>query len=51
MPTDGQKPLDLASEAFRKITQTAIDKGEAGFAPPPKTPAAFVADYRQRPLF
>jgi pimeloyl-ACP methyl ester carboxylesterase len=43
MPSDGQKPLDFTNEAFRKIAQTAIDKSEAGFAPPPKTPPVFVA--------
>src|SRR5262249_40886700 len=47
MPNDGQKPLDLTNEVFRKIAQTAIDKSEAGFAPPPKTPPVFVAERDQ----
>jgi pimeloyl-ACP methyl ester carboxylesterase len=47
MPSDGQKPLDITNEVFRKIAQTAIDKSEAGFAPPPKTPLVFVAERDQ----
>jgi pimeloyl-ACP methyl ester carboxylesterase len=46
-PADGQKPLDVTSEAFRKIVQTAVDKGEPSFAPPPKMPAIFVAERDQ----
>jgi len=47
MPADGEKPLDFTNETFRKIAQAAIDKGEAGFAPPPKIPAVFVAERDQ----
>jgi hypothetical protein len=47
MPSDGQKPLDFTNEVFRKIAQTAIDKSESGFAPPPKTPPVFVAECDQ----
>jgi len=47
IPADGQRPLDFTNEAFRKIAQAAIDKGEAGFAPPPKIPAVFVAERDQ----
>jgi pimeloyl-ACP methyl ester carboxylesterase len=47
MPVDGQKPLDFTNEAFRKIAQAAIEKGEPGFAPPPKIPAIFVAERDQ----
>jgi pimeloyl-ACP methyl ester carboxylesterase len=46
-PADGQKPLDLTSAVFRKIAEASIDKGEAGFAPPPKTPEIFVAERDQ----
>jgi pimeloyl-ACP methyl ester carboxylesterase len=47
MPTNGQKPLDLTNEAFRKIAQTALDKGDVSFAPPPKIPVIFVAERDQ----
>ena len=47
MPANGQKPLDFTSEAFRKILQTAIDRGDASFAPPPKIPVNFVAERDQ----
>jgi hypothetical protein len=47
MPADGQKPLDLTSPVFRKIAQASIDNGDAGFAPPPKTPVIFVAERDQ----
>ena len=33
-PDDGQKPLDLTNEGFRKAFLNAAEKGEAGFAPP-----------------
>jgi pimeloyl-ACP methyl ester carboxylesterase len=33
-PDDGQKPLDLTNEAFRKAFLNAAEKGEPGFAPP-----------------
>jgi pimeloyl-ACP methyl ester carboxylesterase len=47
MPAHGQKPLDITSEAFRKILQAAVDKSEASFAPPPKLPVIFVAERDQ----
>jgi alpha/beta hydrolase family protein len=40
VPSDGQKVLDFANEAFRNL-------GEAGFAPPTKIPAIFVAERDQ----
>jgi pimeloyl-ACP methyl ester carboxylesterase len=46
MPADGQRPLDL-TKAFRQVAQAAIDKGETGFAPPPKVPVIFVAERDQ----
>jgi len=33
-PDDGQKPLDLTNEGFRKAFLNASEKGEPGFAPP-----------------
>ncbi len=42
-PETGQKPLDLTLEAFRKIFQTSVEKGEAGFSPPPKIPPIFIS--------
>jgi pimeloyl-ACP methyl ester carboxylesterase len=33
-PDDGQKPLDLTNEGFRKAFLNAAEKGEPGFAPP-----------------
>jgi hypothetical protein len=47
MPADGQRPLDSTNEASRKIAEAALDKGEAGFAPPPHTPAILVAERDQ----
>ena len=44
LPANRQKLLDFTNEAFRRVAQTAIDKGEAGFGPPPKLPVIFVAD-------
>jgi len=42
LPTSGQRVVDLT--AFGNIVQAAIDKGEAGFGPPPKLPPIFVAE-------
>jgi pimeloyl-ACP methyl ester carboxylesterase len=47
VPSDGQKVLDFANEAFRNLAQAAIDEGGAGFAPPTKIPAIFVAERDQ----
>jgi pimeloyl-ACP methyl ester carboxylesterase len=45
IPIDGQKPLDVTSEGFRKMLQAAQEKGEAGFgASGSKVPAIFVAE-------
>jgi pimeloyl-ACP methyl ester carboxylesterase len=41
-PDNGQKPIDVTSEAFRKIFLSFADKGEAGVPPPPKLPPIFV---------
>ena len=41
-PENGQKPIDLTSEAFRKVFLSSADKGEAGVPPPPKLPPIFV---------
>jgi pimeloyl-ACP methyl ester carboxylesterase len=41
-PGNGQKPIDLTNEAFRKIVLTAVEKGDATFSPPPKLPPIFV---------
>jgi hypothetical protein len=46
-PAHGQKPLDFTTEPFRNILQTAVDKGEPSFAPPPKIPVVFVAERDQ----
>ena len=37
-PEDGQKPLDLTNEGFRKIVASSLDKGEPSFAPPLRGP-------------
>ena len=42
LPASGDRVVDFT--AFGKIVQTAIDKGEAGFGPPPKLPSIFVAE-------
>jgi len=42
LPASGHRVLDFT--AFGNVVQTAIDKGEAGFGPPPKLPAIFVAE-------
>jgi len=47
VPNNGQKVLDFADEAFRNLAQAAIDKGEAGVAPPSKIPVIFVAERDQ----
>lgn len=41
-PDHGQRPVDLTSEAFRKLVLAAADKGEPGFPAPPKLPPIFV---------
>ena len=41
-PENAQRPVDLTSEAFRKLVLASVDKGEAGFPPPPKLPPIFV---------
>jgi pimeloyl-ACP methyl ester carboxylesterase len=42
LPASGHRVLDFT--AFGNVVQTAIDKGEAGFGPPPKLPEIFVAE-------
>lgn len=42
LPASGHRVLDFT--AFGNVVQTAIDKGEAGFGPPPKLPVIFVAE-------
>jgi pimeloyl-ACP methyl ester carboxylesterase len=37
-PEDGQKPLDLTNEGFRKVVASSLDKGEPSFAPPLRGP-------------
>jgi len=41
-PDNGQKPVDLTSDAFRKLVLAAAEKGEPGFPAPPKLPPIFV---------
>ena len=41
-PENAQRPIDLTNEAFRKLVVASVDKGEAGFPPPPKLPPIFV---------
>src|SRR5690348_681866 len=45
LPTNGNRVLDCT--AFGKAVQMATEKGEAGFGPPPKLPAIFVAERDQ----
>ncbi len=45
LPANGHRVLDFT--AFGTAVQTAIDKGEVGFGPPPKLPVIFVADRDQ----
>ena len=45
-PTDKNRWI-FTTEAFRNILQTAVDKGEPSFAPPPKIPVVFVAERDQ----
>lgn len=42
LPASGDRVVDLT--AFGNTVRTAIDKGEAGFGPPPKLPPIFVAE-------
>jgi pimeloyl-ACP methyl ester carboxylesterase len=42
LPASGHRVLDFT--AFGNVVQTATDKGDAGFGPPPKFPAIFVAE-------
>jgi pimeloyl-ACP methyl ester carboxylesterase len=42
LPANGHKVVDLT--AFGNAVQTAVDKGETGFGPPPKLSAIFVAE-------
>ncbi len=41
-PENGEKPVDLTNEAFRKLVLDSAEKGEPAFAPPPKLPPVFV---------
>jgi pimeloyl-ACP methyl ester carboxylesterase len=41
-PENGQKPIDLTSEAFRKLVLASAEKGEPAFPPPLKLPPIFV---------
>jgi len=41
-PDNGQRPIDLTSEAFRKLVLISAEKGEPAFSPPPKLPPIFV---------
>jgi hypothetical protein len=45
LPANGNRVLDCT--AFGKAVQMATEKGEAGFGPPPKLPAIFVAERDQ----
>jgi pimeloyl-ACP methyl ester carboxylesterase len=45
LPADGHRVVDIT--AFGNAVQTAVGKGEAGFGPPPKLPAIFVAERDQ----
>jgi pimeloyl-ACP methyl ester carboxylesterase len=46
LPSDGQKAVDYTAVGgpFAKIIQTAIEKGEASFSPPPKFPPVAVSE-------
>ena len=46
-PDSGQKVADVTNEAFRKLLQGAVDKGDAGFGPPPKLSPVFINDEDQ----
>lgn len=45
LPSNGDKVVDLT--AFGKAVQTAVEKGEPGFGPPPRLPVIFVAERGQ----
>lgn len=45
LPAGGHRVVDVT--AFGKAVQTALDKGEAGFGPPPKISDIFVAEPEQ----
>jgi pimeloyl-ACP methyl ester carboxylesterase len=45
LPTNGQRVVDVT--AFGSAVQTAVDKGAAGFGPPPKVSEIFVAERDQ----
>jgi pimeloyl-ACP methyl ester carboxylesterase len=47
LPANGEKVVDF-TPAFVSAVQTAKDKGEAGFGPPPKLPPIFVAERDER---
>jgi pimeloyl-ACP methyl ester carboxylesterase len=47
LPTDGQKVSDFSAEALRNTLRTAVDKGSAGFGPPPKFGPAAVGERDQ----
>jgi hypothetical protein len=46
-PENGQKVADDTIEAFRKVLQNAMDKGDAGFGPPSTRSSATVNDRDQ----
>ena len=46
-PDSGQRVADVTNEAFRKLLQGAVDKGDAGFGPPPKLSPVFINDRDQ----
>jgi hypothetical protein len=48
-PEGGQKPLDLSSEALRKIILSVTEKGEPGFSVP--TAASFLVNEGDRAYF
>lgn len=45
LPANGHRVVDFT--AFGKVVQAAVDKGEAGFGPPPKVSDIFVAEREQ----
>ncbi|MCA1455932.1 alpha/beta fold hydrolase [Bradyrhizobium sp. BRP22] len=47
LPTDGQKLPDLSAEPMRNAVQTAVERGTAGFGPPPKWGVVAVAERDQ----
>jgi len=48
LPSDGQKVADYSvGGPFAKVIQTAVEKGEASFSPPPKFPPAAVSERDQ----